>query len=291
MVIEILITMANVALDLFTITSMLGVGMSLTAKQIVDPLHNLRVLVVALIAGFVLVPLWAIALTSVIPTGNEQKTAVILLAACAGGPFIPLLIQMAKGRRPLAAGAMVLLLVVTIFYVPFALPLMLPYVQVDAVTIAGNLALFMLLPLIIGLLVKWRYQELAGSWQPHVARFSIYSLLFMMAAGLPVALPKILDTLGTWLIVATILLALGGALIGYVFALGIGMVPERRKVMSLGTGQRNLAAALLVASHDFSADTFVATLVACLVLTIVMHLIAAEWGLHAGPARGVAAES
>mgnify|MGYP001813501897 CR=1 FL=1 len=43
-------------------------------------------------------------------------------------------------------------------------------------------------------------------------------------------------------------------------------------------GQRNLAAALLVAAHSFGGDTFVLTLVACLVLTIVMHLIAAEWG-------------
>ena len=55
-----------------------------------------------------------------------------------------------------------------------------------------------------------------------------------------------------------------------------------RKVMSLGTGQRNLAAALLVAAHSFSADTFVMTVVACLVLTITMHLIAAEWGRLSG---------
>jgi hypothetical protein len=36
MPVEILLTIANIALDLFTITSMLAVGMSLTVKQIVD---------------------------------------------------------------------------------------------------------------------------------------------------------------------------------------------------------------------------------------------------------------
>ena len=147
---------------------------------------------------------------------------------------------------------MVLLLVVTIFYVPLALPL------------------------IIGLLIRWRYVEHAAAWQPHLARFSIYSLLLMAVAGLPAALPKIAGALGTWLIAGAVLLALGGTLVGYL--LGFGNKPRRRKVLAVGAGQRNLAAALLVAAHGFDADTFVMTLVACLVLTVVMHLVSAEWG-------------
>jgi BASS family bile acid:Na+ symporter len=276
MPLEILLTIANVALDLFTITSMLAVGMSLTVKQIVDPLRNLRLVIVMLAASFVLVPLWAILLTLVIPMGDEQNTALILLGACAGGPFIPLLVQMAKGRLPLGVGEMVLLLVVTIFYVPLFLPLMLPYVHVDAVAIARDLTLFMLLPLILGLLVKWRYTELASNWQPHLSRTSVFSLLLLFVAGLPLALPKITSVIGTWLVPAAILLAVGGALFGYL--LSFKDDPGERKVLSLGTGQRNLAAALLVAAHAFSGDTFIMTLVACLVLTVFMHLIAAEWG-------------
>ncbi len=279
MPVDILTTIANVALDLFTITSMLAVGMSLTVKQILDPLRNLRLVAIMLVGSFMLVPLLALALTWALPMGDEPKTALILLAACAGGPFIPLLAQMARGRQPLAVGEMVLLLLVTIVYVPLALPLMLPYVQIDALTIARDLILFMLAPMIAGLLIKWRYTELAGGWQPHLSRFSIYSLFLMLVAGLPAGLPKIKGAVGTWLIVAAILLALGGTAIGYL--LSLGNEPGRRKVLSLGTGQRNLAAALLVAAHSFGGDTFVMTLVACFVLTIVMHLIAAEWGRRA----------
>jgi BASS family bile acid:Na+ symporter len=182
---------------------------------------------------------------------------------------------MVKGHMPLAAGTMVLLLVTTIFFVPLVLPLMLPYVQVDATAIARDLTLFMLLPLIIGLLIKWRYTELAGSWQPHLSRFSVYSLLILSVAGLPPALPKIISSLGYLLIPGAIFLAIGGWGIGYLIS--FGREARQRKVMSLSTGQRNLAAALLVAAHSFSADTFVMTLVACLVLTITMHIIAAEW--------------
>jgi len=160
-----------------------------------------------LLASFVLLPPWALLLTWVLPLGDEQKTGLILLGACAGGPFIPLLVQAVKGYLPLAAGAMVLLLVITIFYVPLALPWMLPYVQVDAPTIARDLVLFMLLPLIIGLIVRWQLPNRAGRWQPNFTRFSMLSLLVMLITGALPALPKILNTLGTLLIPSAILLA------------------------------------------------------------------------------------
>ena len=45
---EILTTIASLALNLFVITSMLAMGMSLTVKQIMDPLRNARLVVLVL---------------------------------------------------------------------------------------------------------------------------------------------------------------------------------------------------------------------------------------------------
>jgi BASS family bile acid:Na+ symporter len=163
MLVETLVTIANVALDLFTITGMLAVGMGLTPRQIVDPLRNVSLVVVMLVCSFVLVPLCALALTWALPLGDDQRTALILLGACAGGLSVPVLTRMAEGRLPLAVGGMVLLLLVTILCVPLALPLMVPYVQVDAAKIARDLALFLLLPLIVVLLVRWRYPDQAAA--------------------------------------------------------------------------------------------------------------------------------
>jgi BASS family bile acid:Na+ symporter len=273
---QVLITIANVALDLWTITSMLAVGMSLTVGQVFDPLRDRRNVILALVGSFLLVPLLALGLTLVLPLGDEQQTAVILLGACAGGPFIPQLVRMAKGDLPLAVADMALFLVVTIFYVPLVLPLLLYYVQVDAATIARDLFLLLLLPLVIGLLAKWRYAELAATWQPNLAQTARHSMLLMVVAGLVPGLPSIVSAIGTWLIVATILLALAGTLIGY--ALSSGGESGERKVMALGAGQRNLAAALLVAAGSFGGDTFVMAVVGAVTLTITMHIVAAEWG-------------
>lgn len=52
---------------LFVVSSMLAMGMSLTMAQILQPLKNARLVLLALLANFVLVPLLAWLITLVIP--------------------------------------------------------------------------------------------------------------------------------------------------------------------------------------------------------------------------------
>lgn len=273
---EILTTIANLSLNLFIITSMLAMGMSLTVKQILDPLRNVRMVVLVLAGNFVLVPALAWLLTAVLPMGQPQVTALILVGACAGAPFLPKLAQMSKGNLALSVGLMVLLMVVTIFYAPLLLPLLLPGVQVDALAIAQSLIVLMLLPLAIGLLVKGRYAETAVSWQPHLSQASTYSLLLLVAAGLLLQWRNIIGAIGSWLILGTLILVVGALVIGYL--LSFGSEANDRKVVALGTGQRNLSAALLVGSSLGDAETLVMTLVASLILVVVLIVISGEIG-------------
>jgi BASS family bile acid:Na+ symporter len=52
---------------LLVVTSMLAMGMSLTIPQIIEPLKNVRLVVLALLANFVLSPLLAYGILLVIP--------------------------------------------------------------------------------------------------------------------------------------------------------------------------------------------------------------------------------
>lgn len=276
---EILTTIAGLALNLFVITSMLAMGMSLTTRQIMDPLRNVRLVVLALVGNFVLVPALAWVLTAVLPMGQPQAAALILVGACAGAPFLPKLAQMAKGSMALSVGLMVVLMVVTIFYAPLVLPLLLPGAQVDVPALLQSLILLMLLPLALGLLVKWRYTETAVSWQPHLAQASTYSLLLLVVAALPLQFRNIIGAIGSWLIIGTLLLIVGALVIGYL--LSVGSAPADRKVAALGTGQRNLSAALLVSASLGDTETLVMTLVASLILVVVLIVIAGEIGKRA----------
>jgi predicted Na+-dependent transporter len=273
---EVLTTIASLALNLFVITSMLAMGMSLTVKQIIDPLRNARLVLLLLVSNFILVPALALLLPVVLPMGKPQATALILVGACAGAPFLPKLAQMSKGNLALSVGLMVMLMVVTIFYAPLVLPILLPGAQVNVAAIAQSLILLMLLPLAIGLLVKWRYADTAAGWQPHLSQASTYSLLLLIVAALLLQFRNIIGAIGSWLILGTLLLVVGALVIGYL--LSFGSEAADRKVATLGTGQRNLSAALLVSASFGDAETLVMTLVACLILMVTLIIVGGEIG-------------
>jgi len=258
-------------------------GLNLTTRQIMDPLRNVRLVVLALVGNFVLVPALAWGLTAVLPMGQPQAAALILVGACAGAPFLPKLAQMSKGSMALSVGLMVVLMVVTIFYAPLVLPLLLPGAEVDVPALLQSLILLMLLPLALGLLVKWRYAETAVNWQPHLSQASTYSLLLLIVAALPLQFRNIIGATGSWLIIGTLLLVAGALVIGYL--LSVGDDPGVRKVTALGTGQRNLSAALLVSASLGNAETLVMTLVASLILVVVLIVIAGEIGKRAASAQ------
>jgi predicted Na+-dependent transporter len=93
----------------FVISSMLSMGLSLTTKQIIDPLRNVRLVVLALVVNFILVPVFAYALTLILPLNESITIGLILLSTAAGAPFLPKLVEVAKGNITFSVGLMVLL--------------------------------------------------------------------------------------------------------------------------------------------------------------------------------------
>jgi predicted Na+-dependent transporter len=93
----------------FVISNMLSLGLSLTTKQIIDPLRNVRLVALALVANFILVPVFAYALTLILPLNESITIGLILLSTAAGAPFLPKLVEVAKGNITFSVGLMVLL--------------------------------------------------------------------------------------------------------------------------------------------------------------------------------------
>ena len=88
---------------------------------------------------------------------------MIVFSTAAGAPFLPKLVQGAKGNIAFGVGLMVLLMVVTVVYMPFVLPLLLPDVSVNPWDIAKSLIVLMLIPLAIGLLFRSHSPEDAAT--------------------------------------------------------------------------------------------------------------------------------
>jgi predicted Na+-dependent transporter len=256
----------------FAVTSMLAMGLSLTLRQIAVPLQGGGRVTLALIANFVIVPLLAVPIIVVFGLGQAQAAGLLVLATAAGGPFLPKLAQTANGDTAFAVGLMVLLMVVTIGYLPIVLPLLLPGVEVDAVAIARSLVGSMLLPLAIGLAIRARRPSVASGWSPRFAALSSAALLVMLVAGITLNLTTIVALLRTGAILAIILFIV--AALGTGLLLG-GSEPATRSVMGLGTAFRGVTAALIVAAANFAGTPTVPFILVTAILLLLISLPAA----------------
>ena len=274
---EVLQVIMNLSVLVFVITSMLAMGLSLTVKQIIQPLRSTRLVILALVANFILIPILAYLIVLVIPLDQGLATGLILLATAAGAPFLPKLAQAAKGSMAFAVGLMVLLMVVTIIYMPLVLPLLLQGVEVNPLEIARSLIVLMLIPLAIGLFVKARYESTAESLQPHMSQTSTVAMALLLVSALVLNFDTMIGVIGTGGILAILIFLIVALVIGYFLG---GAEAGIRSVLGLGTAQRNLSAALVVAAQNFADDPNVLTmiLVAGTVGLVLLMVSAGELG-------------
>jgi arsenite transporter len=266
----------------FVVASMLAMGLSLTMAQILQPLKNARLVILALLANFVLVPLLAYGITLLIPLDQSLKTGLIVLSTVAGAPFLVKEVQAAKGDIALGVGLMFLLMIVTIFYVPLVLPLLLQGVEVNGWDIAKSLIMTMLIPIVLGLLVRSNAPEDAQQWAPVLNKVSGIALLLLLVTGVGLNISNIISLIGSLGFLALLLFVVGSLVIGFVMG---GRNPAVRNVMGLGTAQRNVAAAILVTSLNFSGTmTLPYVLVASIILPLIIIPTARWLGKRGEPA-------
>ncbi len=269
---EFLTIIAQISGFLGIVCSMLAMGLGLTLTQIIQPLKNARLVILALLANFVLVPLLAYGITLVIPLEDSLRIGLIILATCAGAPFLILEARGAKANLAVAVGVMTLLMVVTIFYLPVVLPMLLPGVEVDAGAIAQSLIVLMLIPLILGLLIKSHSPETANNWAPTINKIGSLGILILLVVGLGLNLANVISLIGSLGFLALLLFIFGSLMIGFLVG---GRDPDVRNVMGLGTAQRNVSAAILITLMNFAGTMTVSyVLVAAILLPLILISIA-----------------
>ena len=234
---------------IFVVSSMLGMGLGFTVSEIITPLRNGRLVVLSLLANFVLMPLAAFGLATLLQLDEPLGVGLLLLGTAAGAPFLPKLAQLAKGNLAFGVGLMVLLMVVTVGYLPLVLPLFLPGVSVNPVKIASSLFLLMLLPLAGALAVKAWFPVVAARTKPVLDKVSNLSPILLVLLMTVTNIKNVLAVFGTRGILAGLLLIAVGFGVGWLLG---GPAMNTRSVLALGTAQRNIAAALVVGGQSFS---------------------------------------
>ena len=268
----------------FVITSMFGLGLGLTVGDILAPLKNARLVFLSLVANFLVVPAAAWAITRVLPLDSDLRIGLILMSAVAGAPLALKTTEIARGDVHFAVSLITLQVVATVIFLPFALPLLISGIAVDAVALAMPLVLQVLLPLGFGLLMNARYDEEAEMTRPVMATVSNLSLALLLALNLG-NVGHVLGLLGTGSILAAILLILLSFAAGWVLG---GPDVRTRRTLSLGTAQRNFAAAFVIGGGNFAdrPRVMIMLLAAALISMAIILPAAGEIGKRARAAAG-----
>ena len=256
----------EILVAVFVVSCMLAVGVSLTVREILAPLRNGRLVLLALLANFVLMPLCAIAIARGLWLDKPLGVALMLLGTAAGAPFLPKLVSAAKGDLAFSVALTVLLMVLSVGYMPLVLPLLLKGVNVDVMKIARSLVLLMLVPLCTGLAVKAFFERIADSLRSWLNRISNISLVLLILLILVTNVQKVISLFGTRGVLASVIFLVCGSAAGWLMG---GPSSDTRSVLALGTAQRNIAAGLVV-GRDFGDPK---VLVMIVVVSIVGLLV------------------
>jgi bile acid:Na+ symporter, BASS family len=258
---------SSVAMIAFVLSSMVAMGLGLTISQIIAPLRRARLVGLSLLANFVLMPVAALGLAALLRLDEPLGVGLLLLGTAAGAPFLPKLAQIAKGDLAFAVGLMVLLMVVTVVYLPLVLPLLLPGVSVNPQKIARSLFLLMLLPLAGALAVRAWFSDLAARTKPFLDKFSNLSLILLVVLITIANVNNVVAVFGTRGILAGIIFIASGFVVGWLLG---GPEISTRRVLALGTAQRNIAAALVVGSQSFSDPKVIVMVVVVAIVSLLV---------------------
>jgi bile acid:Na+ symporter, BASS family len=263
---EFLHFVARLSVPVFIVGSMLAMGLGLTPREVIAPLRNMRLVVIALLVNFVLAPGIAYLLTVIIPLERSYAVGLILLGAAAGAPFLPKLAQAANADLALSVSLMTLLTAGTIVFMPLALPVLIPGFGVSPLAIARPLIVLMVLPLGIAMTVRTRAPGLSAKCRPAlnaVVNVSLIVLLVLLVG---------LNTGALFGVVGSGAIAVSAVFVSLVFAAGYllpGRQSETGGVVGLASAARNLGAALPAASVQPDAKVIVMLLVGTLVGLLV----------------------
>jgi BASS family bile acid:Na+ symporter len=251
----------------------IAIGLRITVREFADSFLQTRLMFKALLLNLVIIPLGVWILVRIFSVDQGVATGLLLLAAAAGGPFGLTVTQLAGGDVVFALSLVSVLQVARIVTIPFWLGVFLPIGPSEILQIILALVLYILLPLMVGMVLRRFFRDRSASWSR--AAQQIGSVLVVVVIISAVLLQR--NTLAALVISGTMLLILGiqflSWALGYAFG---GPETASRRTVAVTAIVRSSAAALLIANRVYARQPLItATVIAYGVVALCTAALAA----------------
>jgi BASS family bile acid:Na+ symporter len=272
----------------FTVTNLASMGLQVDIPPVLKTLRSVKLLALVVVWGWVVGPVLGYLITVVVPLAEPFAAVVLLTSLAPCAPFLPPMVGKARGDVNFAGAFIPLAAVGTVVFMPLLAPLMIKGLTVSAMALAKPLVITVLIPLLVGALVRTYAAAMAGKIFPTVKRIAGLSTALTVLFCLVLYGQQMLQTAGSFALLSMTLFMGVLGLITYRF--GFGLRQNQRSVMSLGMGTRNIAAVFAGVLAIPNGDPRMVAMVVMWTLWsfILAVLVAPLLGRYAG---GTAAEA
>jgi BASS family bile acid:Na+ symporter len=232
----------KITLVIFMFGNMLDLGLRLDLPKALQGLRDLRFVTLTLVWGYIVCPGLGYLMAIMLPLSPAYAMALILVAMTPGNPFLSTAVSKARADVNYAATFMLLASAVTVVYMPFMVPVLVKGLNATPWMIAKPMLVFVLLPMVVGAIIRLRWESAAAKVQPFVKKATGLDTLVMLILLLVVYGKGLISSVGTFALGSQVVLVVVVAITAY--WLGFGMPKHQKQILVLGLCCRNVGAAL-----------------------------------------------
>src|SRR5512137_2982924 len=169
----------GITIVIFMVGNLLEVGLRLEVSEALAALRNVRFVVLTFLWCFVAGPALAVLLTKIIPLAEPYALGMVFLGMAPCSPAIPIMVRKAGGSLAYMSAFMLVAYVGTVALMPVMVPLLAKGFTADPWTIAKPLLFFIVVPLVIGVVVRRATEEFADKAAPIVKKVTGVNTLIL----------------------------------------------------------------------------------------------------------------
>ncbi len=232
---------------------MFGMGLTLNLHDFRIVFSRPKDVIIGCLAQFTIMPLLAWALAWVFRLDEALALGVVLVGCCPGGTASNVITYLAKGDLALSVG----MTGVSTLLAPLLTPLLTwalagKSIHVYVASMILSILWVVILPIIVGLLVKWLWPKFTEEATDYLPAFSTIAIALIVAIVISANADKLLAG-GLIIVLVVVLHNICGLGLGYLIGHLLGLASQKKRAISIEVGMQNSGLASSLAATHFAA--------------------------------------
>ena len=232
---------------------MFGMGLTLNLQDFKIVFSRPKDVIIGCLAQFTIMPLLAWGLAKAFQLDEALALGVVLVGCCPGGTASNVITYLAKGDLALSVG----MTGVSTLLAPFMTPILTwalvgKSVNVDVIGMLLSILWVVILPIAVGLMVKWLWPKFTEKATDYLPAFSSIAIVLIVAIIIAANASKLMVG-GLIIVVVVMLHNLCGLTLGYLIGWLLGLARPKKRAISIEVGMQNSGLASSLATLHFAA--------------------------------------